>query len=66
MQRNRATLLDADPQGSAVRRALEGRQRELVVHDADGANAAPASGRIAGKGLANELKRPRLSGGRRH
>ncbi len=38
-----------------MRRALKGQQRELVVHDADGADATPVIGRIAGKGLANEL-----------
>lgn len=38
-----------------MRRALKGQQRELVVHDVDGANAAPVIGRIAGKGLADEL-----------
>lgn len=38
-----------------IRRALKGQQRELAVHDADGANAAPVIGRIAGKGLADEL-----------
>ena len=38
-----------------MRRALKGQQRELVVHDADGATAAPVIGRIAGKGLAEEL-----------
>ncbi|MFN3438202.1 MAG: DUF3363 domain-containing protein [Acidovorax sp.] len=41
---------------NTMRRALKGQQRELVVHDADGANAAPVLGRIAGKGLADELK----------
>ncbi len=38
-----------------MRRALKGQQRELVVHDADGANAVHMVGRIAGKGLADEL-----------
>ncbi len=38
-----------------MRRALKGLQRELVVHDADGANPVPVVGRIAGKGLADEL-----------
>lgn len=38
-----------------MRRALKGQQRELVVHSAEGANAAPVIGRIAGKGLADEL-----------
>ena len=35
-----------------MRRALKGQQRELVVDDA---NAAPVIGRIAGKGIADEL-----------
>lgn len=38
-----------------MRRALKGQQRELVVHDAYGANPAPVIGRIAGKGIAEEL-----------
>lgn len=38
-----------------MRRVLKGQQRELVVHDADGTNAAPVIGRIAGKGLADEI-----------
>ncbi|WP_454902907.1 DUF3363 domain-containing protein [Variovorax gossypii] len=38
-----------------MRRALKGQQRELVVHDADVANAVPVVGRVAGKGLADEL-----------
>ncbi|MDA7417104.1 DUF3363 domain-containing protein [Xenophilus arseniciresistens] len=38
-----------------MRRALKGQQRELVLHDADRADAAPIIGRIAGKGLADEL-----------
>ncbi len=38
-----------------MRRALKCQQRELMVHDADGVNAAPVIGRIAGKGLADEL-----------
>ncbi|MFZ3121449.1 MAG: DUF3363 domain-containing protein [Variovorax sp.] len=38
-----------------MRRALKGQQRELVVHGADVAHALPVVGRIAGKGLADEL-----------
>ncbi|GKS77409.1 DUF3363 domain-containing protein [Acidovorax sp. SUPP950] len=38
-----------------MRRALKGQQRELVVHDVDGASDARVIGRIAGKGLADEL-----------
>ena len=38
-----------------MRRALKGQQRELVVHDVNGASDAPVIGRIAGKGLADEL-----------
>ncbi|MDP1680530.1 MAG: DUF3363 domain-containing protein [Burkholderiales bacterium] len=38
-----------------MRRALKDQKRELVVHDADLANTAPVIGRIAGKGLADEL-----------
>lgn len=38
-----------------MRRALKGEQRELVVHDADDAHATSVIGRIAGKGLADEL-----------
>lgn len=38
-----------------MRRVLKDQQRELVVHDVSGANAAPFIGRIAGKGLADEL-----------
>ncbi|MGJ7484464.1 DUF3363 domain-containing protein [Variovorax sp. LT2P21] len=37
---------------AAVRRALKGQQRECVVHEQP---AAPVIGRIAGKGLADEL-----------
>ncbi|GER09500.1 DUF3363 domain-containing protein [Variovorax boronicumulans] len=39
----------------AMRRALKGQQRELVVHGAEGAGAVPVIGRIVGKGLADEL-----------
>jgi len=38
-----------------MRRAIKGQQRELVVHDVDGPNARSVIGRIAGKGLADEL-----------
>jgi len=38
-----------------MRRALRGLEREWVVHDAGGAHAATVLGRIAGKGLADEL-----------
>lgn len=38
-----------------MRRALKGHQRELVLHDANGADTTPVIGRIAGKGLADEL-----------
>jgi len=38
-----------------MRRTLKGLEREWVVHDAGGAHAATVIGRIAGKGLADEL-----------
>ena len=59
LQPGMATMLNAMGERNdaldTMRRALRGQQRELVVHDADGTNAAPVVGRIAGKGLADEL-----------
>ncbi|SEF27948.1 DUF3363 domain-containing protein [Variovorax sp. NFACC27] len=49
------TLGEREDALNTMRRALKGQHRQLVVHDADGANAAPVIGRIAGKGLADEL-----------
>lgn len=38
-----------------VRRALKDQRREMVVHGAGDTSTAPVAGRIAGKGLADEL-----------
>ncbi|MDQ0589919.1 DUF3363 domain-containing protein [Variovorax paradoxus] len=52
MARTLTAMGERDDALDIVRRALKGQQRECVV---DGASTAPVVGRIAGKGLADEL-----------